>query len=100
MSLQIARFTASHDQAAEVEKGIERLFGAVAAAGPDGICYLAARSIDGPDFLLMLHLADSTPNPLPGIPEAAAFRRDMPGWALTPAAPEPMTVLGNYRMLG
>jgi hypothetical protein len=99
VSLQIVRFTASNDQVAKVEKGIGRLFGAVGAAGPRGMRYLAARSIDGPDFLLMLHLADGAPNPLPGIPEAAAFRRDMAGWALTPPAAGPMAVLGNYRML-
>jgi hypothetical protein len=39
-------------------------------------------------------------NPLLTIPEAAASRQDMPRWAVTPPAPEPMTVLGDYRMLG
>jgi hypothetical protein len=48
----------------------------------------------------MLHLADGAANPLPAIPEAAAFRQDMPRWAVTPPVPEPMTVLGDYRMLG
>ena len=31
---------------------------------------------------------------------AAASRQDMPRWAVAPAAPELMTVLGDYRMLG
>jgi hypothetical protein len=100
VSLQIVRFTALHDQVAEVEKGIERLFDAVNTVEPQGMRYLATRSMDGPDFLLMLHLADGASNPLPGLPEAAAFRQDMPGWTLTPPDAEPMAVLGNYRMLG
>jgi hypothetical protein len=100
VSLHIVRFTASQDHITEAEQGIGRLFAAVHTVAPEQIRYLAARTTDGPDFLLMLHLADGMPNPLPTIPEAAAFRQDMPRWAVTPPTPEPMTVLGHYRMLG
>jgi hypothetical protein len=100
VSLQIVRFTASHEQTADVERGIERLFAAVSAAEPEQVRYLATRSVDGRDFMLMLHLADGPTNPLPGIPEAAKFRRDLPGWTLAVPEPEPVDVLGNYRMLG
>jgi hypothetical protein len=99
VSLQIVRFTAAQDNMTKVERGIERLFAAVHAAGPEEMRYLAARTADGPDFLLMLHLAGGAANPLPAIPEAAAFRQDMQRWALTPPAAEPMTVLGDYRLI-
>jgi hypothetical protein len=100
VSLQIVHFTASQGHMTEAEQGIDRLFAAVHAAAPEQMMYLAARTAHGPDFLLMLHLAHGVANPLLTIPEAAAFRQDMPRWAVTPPAPEPMTVLGDYRMLG
>jgi hypothetical protein len=99
VSLQIVRFTALHDQTADVEGGIQRLFAAVSAAEPEQMQYLATRSASGLDFMLMLRLADGGPNPLPGIPEAAKFRRDLPGWTVAVPDPEPVSVLGNYRML-
>jgi hypothetical protein len=100
VSLQIVRFTTSQDQVAEVEKGVERVFTAVDAAGPQGMRYLATRVGAGPEFLLMLQLAEGVSNPLPGIPEAAAFQQNLPTWACHAPSPEPLTVLGDYRMLG
>lgn len=100
MSLQIVRFSTAQDQITDAEHGIERVFAAVHSASPGQIRYLAARSTDRPEFLLMLHLADGAANPLPAIPEAAAFRQDMARWAVTQPVPEPMAVLGDYRMLG
>jgi hypothetical protein len=100
MSLQIVRFTTAQDQLAEAEKGIERLFSAVHAAAPGNLRYLAARAEDRPDFQLMLHLTAGAPNPLLAIPEALSFRTAMAEWAVAPPAPLPMTVLGDYRMLG
>jgi len=99
MSPQIVRLPVSQHHLTAAEKQIERLFAALHAAAPADIRYLAARTTDATDFLLMLHLADGAANPLLSIPKAAAFRQDMPGRALTPPAPEPMTVLGDYRLL-
>lgn len=99
MSLQIVQFTATSDHTADVETGIEKLFGAVEAAAPKQVQYLAARKAGNTDFILLLHLAANRANPLPEITEGAAFRTALPGWTLTPPAPREMTVLGNYRML-
>jgi hypothetical protein len=44
MSLQIVQFTAMSDHVADVETGIEKLFGAVEAAAPEQVQYLAART--------------------------------------------------------
>ena len=98
MSLQIVRFTTRPEQAAEVERGVADLFGAVAAARPDGLRYLAGRVADQPESLLLLHLDDGVANPLPAIPEAAAFRQQLQAWAAP--GPQPVNVLGDYRMTG
>lgn len=100
MTLQVVRYTARPEQAEETETAIRDLFAAVETARPQGIRYLAARIADRPDFLMLLHLAEGVLNPLPGIPEAAAFRRRLAARAVAPPAPEPATVLGSYRMLG
>lgn len=98
MSLQIVRFTTDPDDAAAVEEGVDRLFRAVRSAQPDGMRYLATRHGERPEFLLLLHLAEPTANPLLTLPEAAAFREHMAGWARSRPAPEELTVLGSYRM--
>ncbi|MGA9310912.1 MAG: hypothetical protein WBV74_11145 [Pseudonocardiaceae bacterium] len=98
MSLQIVRFTALDDEVDRARQGVDRLFGAVRAAQPEGVRYVAMPAADGPGFLLVLHLADGVPNPLPGIP-AAAFRGDRTGWTGEPSAAHPMTVPGTHRML-
>ncbi|GGK63096.1 hypothetical protein Sme01_05200 [Sphaerisporangium melleum] len=100
MPLQIVRFTTPPDLAGDVEHGIAELFGAVHAARPAGLRYLAARLTDRPEFLLLLGLPDGTPTPLPEIPQTTAFRARMAGWADADPAPRPLTVLGDYRMLG
>lgn len=98
MSLQIVRFTTRPEQAADVERGVADLFDAVAAARPDGLRYLAGRVADQPEFLLLLHLDEGVANPLPAIPRAAAFRQQLQGWAAP--GPQPLNVLGDYRMTG
>jgi hypothetical protein len=99
MSLQIVQFTATSEHAADAETGIEKLFGAVEAAAPEQVQYLAARTAGNADFILLLHLAANRPNPLPQITEGAAFRAALPGWAVNPPQPRQLKVLGNYRML-
>jgi hypothetical protein len=44
------------------------------------------------------HLFDGVANPLPAIPRAAAFRQQLQGWAAP--GPQPVNVLGDYRMTG
>jgi hypothetical protein len=96
----MVRFRTEPRDVPEIEREIATLFGAVAAAGPDGMRNLAARTVDQPEFVLLLHLGDGTPNPLPAIPAAAGFRDRLPGWARTSPAPCSLDVLGDYRMLG
>jgi hypothetical protein len=100
MSVQMVHFTADPQHVPDIEDGIGRLFAAVATARPEGMRYLAARHADRPEFVLLLELAGGVPNPLPAIPEAAALRERMAAWAGPAAAPQPLDVLGNYRLLG
>jgi len=100
MTLAIVRFTARHEQAAQVEHAVHELFDAMREARPSGVRYLATRHADEPEFELLLHLADGVENPLPGIPRAARFRERVADWALTDPAPRPTRLLGDYRMLG
>ncbi|HEY7047148.1 MAG TPA: hypothetical protein VH373_08005 [Jatrophihabitantaceae bacterium] len=98
MSLQIVRFTTRPEQVADVERGVADLFDALGVAGPDGVRYLAGRVADRPEFLLLLHLDEGVANPLPAIPRAAAFRQQLQDWAAP--GPQPVSVLGDYRMTG
>jgi hypothetical protein len=79
MSLQIMQLTATSDQVADVETEIEKLFGAVEAAAPEQVQYLATRTAGNAEFILLLHLTASRPDPLPDITEGAAFRTALPG---------------------
>lgn len=98
MTVQMVRFTATEADVAEIEAAITEMLAAVDAAAPPGVRYAATRLADGVTFLLLLELADGTGNPLPAIPEARAFQQRMATWADDPPVPQPLTVLGAYRL--
>jgi hypothetical protein len=96
VTVQMLRLTTSEVNAAEVESAIATMMAAIAQARPAGLRYAACRFADDPAYLLVLELDDGVENPLPAIAEARAFQQRLPGWALEPAAPVPVTVLGSY----
>ncbi|MFF2328457.1 MULTISPECIES: hypothetical protein [unclassified Streptomyces] len=96
MSVQIVRFSTTTEQAPEAEDAIRVLFAAVDEAAPTGIEYTAVRVHEGPEFLLILNLADAGANPLLEIPAALEFRTKVVAWAGAPVPPQPVTVLGRY----
>lgn len=96
MSVQIVRFRTATEHLPEVEEAVRGLFAAIEAAAPAGLDYTAVRVGDGAEFLLMLELAEGAVNPLPGIPEALAFRARVADWAGAPVPPQPVTVLARY----
>jgi hypothetical protein len=100
MTVQMVRFTTTEDRVADVEAGIETVIAAIDRAQPAGMRYTACRERDGVTFLLLLELDDGVENPLPAIPEARAVQQQMAGWAATPPAPEPLAVVGSYRLFG
>lgn len=98
MTVQMLRFTATESDVAEIEAAVASMIAALGETRPPGVRYAATKLADGVTFLLLLELADGVDNPLPAIPEARAFQRRMPTWAIEPAAPEPVTVLGSYEL--
>lgn len=98
MTVQMVRFTATEADVAEIESAITAMLAAVVEAAPPGVRYAATKLADGVTFVLLLDLADGTENPLPAIPEARAFQQRMATWATEPPVPQPLTVLGAYRL--
>jgi hypothetical protein len=98
MTVQMVRFTTTEDHVAEVEAGMDAMIAAIRGAQPAGTRYAACRLGDGATFVLLLELDDGVENPLPGIPEARALQQQMAVWAAEPVAPEPVTVVGSYRL--
>ena len=100
MTVQMVRFATTEDHVAEIEAGIDAMLAAIERTQPAGARYAAFRLGDGVTFLLLLELEDGIENPLPAIPEARAFQQEMASRAVTPPAPEPLTVVGSYRLFG
>lgn len=98
MTLQIVRFTTTPGHVDDLRAGLDAMLDALDAAGPAGVRYGALQLADGVSFLLMLELADGVENPLPAIPEARAFQQQMAAAAGAQPSPEPVTVVGSYRM--
>ena len=98
MNVQIVSFTTTEAHIAAIEDAIESMVAAINDAKPAGIRYAATRLAGGVTFLLILELDDGAENPLPSIPEARAFQQQLPTWATEPPTPQPLTVLGTYRL--
>ena len=96
MTVQTVRFRTSPEHADSAVEQITALFDAVHAAAPEGMKYLALRDGDEPAFTLILKLPDGSENPLPAIPEAAAFREWLPHHTFDDPRPRACTVLGWY----
>lgn len=98
MTVQMVRFTTDKANVVEVEKAIDSMMAAIDEAQPAGTRYAATRLADGVTFVLILELAGGVDNPLPAIPAARAFQQQLPTWATEAPAPQPLTVLGSYRL--
>lgn len=98
MSVQMVRFTTAEANVREVEAAIELMITAIQEAQPADVRYAACKLADGVTFLLILELADGTKNPLPSIPEARTFQQRLSTWATEPPAPQPVSVVGSYRL--
>lgn len=96
MSVQMVRFGTAHEQIPEVTAQITAMLDALRVAAPPGVTYTALCDTEEPHFTLILELADGTENPLPALPEAAAFRRALPGHTNDDVAPRALTVIGRY----
>ena len=100
MTVQMVRFTTTPEHVPEIERRIAALVTALADEQPAGVRYAATKLSDGLTFMLWLELAEGVDeNPLPAIPAAREFQQGLGAWTAAPPTPEPVTVVGSYRLL-
>lgn len=100
MNVQMLHFTANEPAVPAVEAAIAAMVDAIATTQPAGTRFAACKLDDGVTFLNVLELADGVANPMPGIPACQDFQRQLPGWVSSPPMPQPVTVVGSYRLFG
>ena len=100
MPVLLISYQVADDGAAEITGAIEKAFAAVEAQQPDGVRYTYLRRADSGEFLALLQLDDGIENPLPAIEAARELQATVAKWTTGPApVPQPVEVLGDYRML-
>ncbi|MFJ6321186.1 hypothetical protein ACIQJW_34430 [Streptomyces californicus] len=99
MSLQMVRFNAAVDPAAELRDRRTGVFAALDAASTTGTTSTAYASESGTGFVSALELTDLTTNPLLTLPEAPRLRDAISRAAggLIAPTPEPFTIAGAYK---
>jgi hypothetical protein len=83
--------------AAQVEAAAERLFEAIAQAGPKNIRCASCKLPDGLTFVTLLQVDDGTDNPLPALAAYGEFQGAIRGWIAEPPIAERLTVVRSYR---
>jgi hypothetical protein len=100
MTVLMIRATVSEQSVPEVEAGVEKLFAAIEAAQLD-VRYASCRLPDGVTYLALLQLEEgTTDNPLVALPEFREFQENLASWIVEPPTPEPLEVVGSYRLFG
>ncbi|POM23838.1 hypothetical protein BTM25_24640 [Actinomadura rubteroloni] len=98
MSTVMIRATVRNESVGELETAVGKMFAAIEREGPDGVRYASCKLPDGVTFVVFLSLDDPQNNPLTAIPEFLEFQNGLRGWIAGPPTPEPLTVLGSYRL--
>lgn len=98
MNALMVRATVREQHVGDVEAAAQRMFAAIERAQPQGIRYASLKLADGVTFVALLEVEDGVDNPLPGLPEFQQFQEGLRGWVAGPPVPEPMTVVGSYRL--
>jgi hypothetical protein len=99
VTVLMVRYQVREESVADVEAAIEKAFAAIEAEQPAGIRYAMGTLPDGVTFVGVLELEDGVDNPLPGIPAARALQQSLPGLVVgEPPVPQPVQVLGSYRL--
>lgn len=81
-----------------VEASAGKMFAAIEQAQPRGVRYASCKQPDGLTFVVLLELEDGTDNPLSALPEFREFQDNLRNWVAEPPVPEPLTVVGSYRL--
>jgi hypothetical protein len=98
MGVMMIRAKVKDDRVAEVEAAAKAMFDAIDQARPQGVRYASAKAPDGVTFVILLALDDGIENPLAAVPEFAEFQQNLRGWLAEPSTPEPLNVVGSYRL--
>jgi hypothetical protein len=99
MPVLMVRYQVAEAGVGEVADAIETAFAAVKAQQPEGIRYAYLRRSGSTEFVALLEL-DEGENPRPGIEAARRLQATVAKWAVGPAPrPQPLELLGTYRML-
>jgi len=100
MGTVVVRYTPKADQADENQRLVEAVFAELSATDPGGVRYATLRLEDG----TFVHIADveADPNPLSTIAAFGEFQKDIQDRCEPGAgpAPQPATLVGNYRLFG
>ena len=100
MPVLMVRYDVADEGVAEVADAIEKAFEAVRSQQPEGIRYAYLRRTGSTEFVALLELDEGVENPLPGIEAARRLQATVAKWALGPGpTPQPLDLLGDYRML-
>jgi hypothetical protein len=98
MTVLLVRAQVNEEAVPEVEARIEKMFTAIHAAAPDGIRYAHTKAADGVTFLIFVNLDNPADNPLLAVPEVAEFQEWVAQHLAERIPPEPLTVIGSYRL--
>lgn len=96
MNVMMIRARVKAESVADVEAAVEKMFGAIDAAQPEGVKYASTRLSDGVSVVALLALDDPADNPLQAIPEFREFQEHLSEWLDGPPTVEPLTVIGSY----
>ena len=101
MPVLMMRYEVAHEGVAEVVDAIGKAFAALKAERPKGIRYAYLHDPERSEFIALLKVAEGIENPLPGIEAARGLQATVAKWAAeTAPAPQPLDVVGTYRVLG
>jgi hypothetical protein len=100
MSAMMIRTQVKPDRVPDVEAAVQKMFAAIKEAQPQGVRYASCKLPDGATFVVILELEDPTANPLGTIPAFTEFQERLKDWLAVPPTPEPLHVVGSYRLFG
>lgn len=100
MSVLMVRSAVKTESVPEVEAAVQKMFAEIEAAQPRGVRYASCLLPDGVTFVAILELENGADNPLVALPAFREFQENLRNWVAGPPTPEPVRVVGSYRLFG
>lgn len=98
MTVLMIRSKVKEEAVAEAEAAVEKWFSTVHEAKPAGVRYASTKAPDGVTFVVFIQLENPPENPLTALPGFAEFQENIKRWTAEAGPPEPLTVVGSYRL--